>query len=426
MKKYFFLIFALCTFAFTSCDKEDDPIEPSPVANEPNYYFKVEEANIELLSGIFNADTCYFYAENDYAMRELCDKIPEGIRYEICRTDGTFVCASDDIVKASGGTSSGRGYTVYPSYLGTKYHVCTYYPDSGEPYYPWNKSICSYGEPLTNVLTANNYWSAGDTKDIMACTYRCYYYTGDLNSDCGASSRYTRIFFSGRKHTNVMFWTSDGDAVKERIPEQKYDASPITGLRLVCGESKEAKDITDSDGIVWHPALMYYNDDDKYNTYDNYRCGADLNNGGGGDWLYLYYTRDTRTGRKLMIVHPYLAAYSHLNTIGGDDAIHGALMGSGLATWVSGTWDVDIDDLLKAVADGCPTNYSKNPYTDNRRVDFIRLYDKNMNPFSGDIRTKDGKTYTVPANFNRKAKGDDEIFISYSFITPDDESWSKF
>jgi len=419
MKKFIVILAAIAAMV-CSCDIAELGKSDEPTLD--GYYFKCEESSEALLLSLLNANENHvFQAASDNEARELLRSIPEGVRYEAFSPDGSLIGSDVELPQGTSGSVT-RGFFQDYKVLGTTYDLCTYWPNGSYGYYPYD--FCGTGEPLTTVCTANNYWNLGDNQDCNFMTSRQYYATSDLNSDGGYKSYYTRIFFGGEKHDDShLYWRETSSfANTDCIPRAVYD-TPITGLRLVINPNgtkwTPEQDITDPEtGIVWHLADIYF-DGDEYYTADNRRLGADLNDGAAGDFLYLYFTRDSRTGRKIMITNPHLKKLSS-KANGPANTIALGMMGSGLLTWTSHTWKVDADDIIATIGGMVDSEFS--PYfLDKKRVDFIRLYDKNMKPYEDDWK------YNVPANFNRNARGKDEIFISYSYITPEDTwCWNWF
>lgn len=423
MKKFIMLFAAFA--ALCSCSKVGQD------SNEVNtYYFKTDPSNEESLRSLFQADTLnVFKAEDDYAVVNIARSIVSDVHYEIFREDGEFMYSSDKFVQSTGSDSTGDDFYWNEAVIfnGVHYYMFVGLPlPKGKDRSPYD-SCGDFGEPLTRVLTCNNYWYIGDSQDVDGAQKRCHCYTSDLNGGCGTKSYYTRLFFGGYNHHNSNYYWIDQSNAKNTVLKELSNGTEkaITGLRLLKGDGKTPKEeITDpATGIVWRLCDIFF-DGDEYYTADNRRLGADLNDGAAGDFLYLYRTHDTRTGRKLMLVNPNLMSKtSIMHTL--NDEINEGVLGCGLVTWnfkesaYKNKENLSVRAIMNAVYDA--VDYRFKPYwkydTKEQRVDFIRLYDMNMNPIDEGM----------PASFNRNARGNEEYIMTYNFITADDHSsWSKY
>lgn len=469
MKKFLFSLFALVAFVACNTVEPDVPPIDEPVVEYTNEYsFKVDSLSridaflrttfTDLVFDSYPTITGYgdvckssgtFKGPDAGELRRMFYDVDlDGVTIEVFDSNNNLVFPARDKATAIGAGKVVNTVNANYTISGMSMSVLATLQNATQVFEPLD--ICgAYGEPLTTMYVISNYWSIGDTRDCNWHQGRDYCITGDLNEDCGVRSDYSRLAFGGRRHSNIdyiEFFTKE-----DWHPETYgWDAFPsdlekstITGLRLVSGggENPPSK-ITDSaTGIVWTKCPVYFCSQDVVNAYggDEYRTGAgDLNNGAKGDYLYLYITRDVRTGRKIMLVNPYLAQYESKwgattasTARHGEDALIPRTLFSSMLTWSSPNWQCYPSSIFSQLADRVDGSVAKDlaKYIrpgDSQRVDFIRCYDINMG-MSVD-KDNDGDGYPdVCGNFNRNAKGDVEVFISYSFITPaDTEFWSRF
>jgi len=452
MKKLIYIFFVLL---FVACNEKIEVGGLPDVVSNANYYFKSYGKDVDVIRAALQADTLNaFYAKNDYEMNELTKAIPEGIRYEIFNMEGKLKVSDSDITQLAPVDAGGveAGYNTTYSISGMNMRVGAIFQNSSQSFEPLD--ICGeYGESLTTIYVCSNYFSIGDTRDCNWLKNRDYNVTLDLNDDCGVRSDYSRLAFGGKYHK--AFYDAEPylyELKRDAWHPETYgwDAFPpdlagstITGLRLVSGggENPPSKIVDVATGITWHKTPVYFISQDIYTSSgfsDEYLTGAgDLNNGAKGDYLYLYLTRDTNTGRKIMLVNPYLAKYERATAsdrstkYNGENAFIPRVLMSTLLTWYSPNWQCYPSSIFSQLADKIDNSPAQtlSKYIrpgDNQRVDFIRCYDINMKM----TVDKDGDGDGLPdvcANFNRNAKGDTEIFMSYSFITPEDaDFWNRF
>jgi len=414
MKKSFVII---SVFVCMSCAKEVLQTTPDTDSLQPwtTYAYKIAAGHEYLLEGFSNVTDTTFMVKDLAALNEaLFDAEPGSI--EVFDTEnGRIVWPMITMVHPTETTNT-REYEESFTFQGKSFTLyCRYYNwqkgannDLGCSPYLFSPS---QGDPLTTVCTCSNYWN---NKSINYCNNfatSLFYSTSDLNEDCGVKSDYTYLFYGGLESNAEQIPCVIKDI--DGIPE--HETTVITGLRMVTQNNEDyAKEITDSDGIVWKIVPAY-------------EGSNDLNNGAAGDYLYLYYTNDPRTGRKIYLIHPDVCKYLPVNEDADFDSCpfaYGVLFS--IVTWTgSNTWDVDADKMIAQAGDVIANSnitpqenkdHIKNLFDgESRRFDFIRAYDRNMNVIDN-----------RPANFNRNARGDKDIFISYSYITPQDPQWSNY
>lgn len=407
------LIFAIFVVA-VSCEKDD-------ASDLQKFYLKSEVEDISLFDGFkdYNSEDCSFYAENISAVTKLISsETYSQYQWEVFNEDGTLLLTWPPVY-----SQNKKGYDATVGIDMTvndcDFHVA--YETADKTEYAERAEFCIdswlFCDPLLSVYTSSEYWKIKDENAMKPKLREGYISTEDLNTGCGFDSDYARAYFGGLSDNIGKPFILDAD-----LPLPSYDNKgyTISGLRLVVKPGGNPSTyITDPDGIEWM-------------LVGSCAGNSDMNNDAGGDYLYLYFTTNY-TGRKITLVNPRLMDYD-ANTDDGYDGHmnkHNStayMMLGSICTWISDdspSNKITVDDFKKQLVASVkseansPSGYIalNYVYAMNERVDFIRMYDDMMYPlYEG-----------YPANFNRGAKGDYNIFISYSYITESDASyWSRF
>jgi len=397
MKK---LIFILSILVCLSCSKES--IQQETVQGT-TYLYKVCEGYEYLLDNFSNVtDTTFVATDLDMLYQEANNEF-NGY-FEVFDFETGILLwpvREESVTGPLKKFKVDRDLTV----LGQSYKLkVNFYQENGEDFVPFLNASAE-GNPLISLCTSNKYLSEDDHQVCSFFARTGFFSTSDLNEDGGIKSDYTRLFSGGLSP----------DTPINTKPYSPYYSDVVTGMRLVMQNNDKYKEsIVDSDGIEWNIVRSY--------------CGSrDLNSGAAGDYLYLYYTNDIRTGRKIYLSHPVACNNLPVNENARYDDFPLAYRTLfNLTTW-SGykTYDVNADELIAAFGE-IIASYDITPSenkqaivkmfenSSSRRFDFVRLYDNNMNPVD-----------SRPANFNRNARGDKDLFISYTFVTPDDAQWDN-
>lgn len=417
MKK---LIYILATLvAFASCTEKEDFSEKTTIRHN-NYLLRVADEDRQLADDViptYIPESSTFYAENDYNAMRLLSNLDT--RWELFRVkDTTKVSSSAD--PDGNGEGDGDNDTQLPKWYtinGRSVHLAFSQPGSGEPIEHF-KQVYNSGlkfDPLCKVSTDVEYWSDDDSRAITSQYNLGMFASYDLNIGCGFFSSYCHFFFGGVRENIYSPYHCNNLSSSNAIPTLSNHTT-ITGLRLVSSNSSSV------DGSITDPAGI------KWTLVPSCSGGYDLNQKGGGDYLYLYYTTDVRTGRKITVTNPYLFIGTGIsaNTEHKTSTTLQLTLFSVLTNWIVGgdAWNVDVADwktgikeYIRSVESDGTRVANWNKYIDNN-FDFIRCYDTDMKPLA-----EDGDH---PANFNRNAKGDDQCFISYTYVDSNSPYWNKF